>query len=402
MALGISRTHLGGVLSRHGIKIRVGSSSRYATCSTPSYSGIARAYGTASASLTKKSPVTAKGTINDSHRTAPPPKRKRAGQVPPKKSTSPEMEEVLRTPDSDPVDLAAKSFTPKDSAQPPTSEAEKLKEMDRIMAFQHLMPTIDTWGQEVKETLDVMIPLSVNYKSVSLETFHNVKTNILNRIKNAAALSTLMTTNSLPGVTISSGFRQQFRQVFKALGTQSVEPDAVLAPVRRMVLDNYQDLNHAIASRNEKEIKKYSTFSYQTHSLDLARSFRSKNSKGRLIWQMHRTIDPVQILSLRVTEGYLAPDQPRTGSRMMVHALIKFDTEQSLEMYSDRGVPLHTVVTDPDRIVDSEKPKENWRVPAPRKRVTEYLVVEKRMWMTSTWQFREQMWPKLDTVLLSS
>lgn len=62
-------------------------------------------------------------------------------------------------------------------------------------------------------------------------------------------------------------------------------------------------------------------------------------------------------------------------------------------MYNSQGDPFHTVVTNPDRIIDSEKPKESWRVPAPRKRVTEYLVLEKRMWVQGPWQFREQIWP---------
>jgi len=36
---------------------------------------------------------------------------------------------------------------------------------------------------------------------------------------------------------------------------------------------------------------------------------------------------------------------------------------------------------------------ESWRVPAARKRVTEYLILEKRMWIPGVWQFREQTWP---------
>lgn len=65
-------------------------------------------------------------------------------------------------------------------------------------------------------------------------------------------------------------------------------------------------------------------------------------------------------------------------------------------MYNERGVPLHKMVTNPNRIVDSEKPKEPWRVPAHRKRVTEYLVLERRMWILGPWQFREQMWPSVN------
>lgn len=83
-----------------------------------------------------------------------------------------------------------------------------------------------------------------------------------------------------------------------------------------------------INSRDDKDIKKYTTAAYRTQALQLAKTFRHKTNKGRIIWQMHRTISPVQILSLRAMEGYLAPDPPKLGNRLMVHALIKFDTEQ--------------------------------------------------------------------------
>jgi hypothetical protein len=43
--------------------------------------------------------------------------------------------------------------------------------------------------------------------------------------------------------------------------------------------------------------------------------------------------------------------------------------------------------------VDSDKSMESWRVPAARKRVTEYLILERRMWIPGVWQFREQTWP---------
>jgi len=33
------------------------------------------------------------------------------------------------------------------------TEGEKLEEMQKMMAFAHLMPTVDPWGQEITETL---------------------------------------------------------------------------------------------------------------------------------------------------------------------------------------------------------------------------------------------------------
>jgi protein MBA1 len=62
-------------------------------------------------------------------------------------------------------------------------------------------------------------------------------------------------------------------------------------------------------------------------------------------------------------------------------------------MYDAKGNALHKPANGlpPQWDIDANKP-EPWRVPAERRRVTEYLVLEKRMWTQNPWQFREQMW----------
>jgi len=150
MALGISRTCIGGVLSHQSLSVRLAcsSSSKVASSSTFPASGISRTYSTASASLTKKTPVTAKGTKNDAHTIPKPLKKKVVATVPPKKATSPEMETALHVAATSPV----ASTVPSDVSDE-AKQMDQLKEMERVMAFQHLMPTVDAWGQEVKETL---------------------------------------------------------------------------------------------------------------------------------------------------------------------------------------------------------------------------------------------------------
>lgn len=155
MALGVSRTYFGGVLSHQRLTLSVASSSsRLASCSI---SYLTRPYATASAALTKKNPVTAKGTRHDAHPPPPSSSKKAAAKGSPKKSTSPEMETARQTSEPNPIpaqvaDEAASKKT-KQSKEVSADEIEKLKEMERIMAFQHLMPTVDAWGQDVKETL---------------------------------------------------------------------------------------------------------------------------------------------------------------------------------------------------------------------------------------------------------
>jgi protein MBA1 len=58
---------------------------------------------------------------------------------------------------------------------------------------------------------------------------------------------------------------------------------------------------------------------------------------------------------------------------------------QSLEMYDVWGRPLHHPVTATKSASMSNRPAE-------RKRVTEYLVFEKRMWYDGPWVIREQIW----------
>lgn len=158
--------------------------------------------------------------------------------------------------------------------------------------------------------------------------------------------------------------------------------------------------------RNVKELSRITTAQYNDHVTSLAKA--NKKSNSRMIWTLHRTFEPVRIVSIRATEGYVAPNAPRTGHRLMIHALVKFDTEQvglshlihsyvayadhplqSLEMYNARGAALHAPAPEPQ---DAEKSVEKWRVPAQRRRVTEYLVIEKLGWAPSPWRFREQVW----------
>ena len=117
----------------------------------------------------------------------------------------------------------------------------------------------------------------------------------------------------------------------------------------------------------------------------------------------------MQVLSIRAQEGHQGVVKPKFGNRILAHVLVKFDTEQvklcsahiltsstnfrqSLEMYNDRGVAVHKPASNDQGTFYDEKEKQ-WRRPAARRRVTEYLVLEKRMWIDGPWQFKQQIWP---------
>ena len=85
---------------------------------------------------------------------------------------------------------------------------------------------------------------------------------------------------------------------------------------------------HYSSRRNEKELIKVTTFSYQKRALEMLKTYKTKHANTSLFWQMHRECEPTRILSIRVTQGHLGDEEPRFGNRLMVHALLKFDTEQ--------------------------------------------------------------------------
>jgi hypothetical protein len=68
---------------------------------------------------------------------------------------------------------------------------------------------------------------------------------------------------------------------------------------------------------------------------------------------------------------------------------------QSLEIYDRLGKPLHPLGEreETQEFIETWKKLEKWRVPAVKRRVQEYLILEKRMWVQGPWVFREQTWP---------
>lgn len=115
---------------------------------------------------------------------------------------------------------------------------------------------------------DVMIPYNVNYNSYTRETYKQIKSNLTNSFKNAAAcvsgsfisiffflhlclcrLSTLSSANCIPGVATlyRKSLLQRIRDIKQIFDTQSVKPDSLVAPLRQMALDLYMHMNDALA-----------------------------------------------------------------------------------------------------------------------------------------------------------
>lgn len=62
-----------------------------------------------------------------------------------------------------------------------------------------------------------------------------------------------------------------------------------------------------------------------------------KNQPGvKYIWRFHRELSPTRVISIRASEGYLAAEDPKFGNRMMIHALVRIDSEQVRSSPSSR------------------------------------------------------------------
>ena len=268
-----------------------------------------------------------------------------------------------------------------------TDEEEALKQIEQIQAMAKLFPSADPWGQRV-ETLDVSLPYSVGLVArKSYPTWRAIwdqfVANRFNGAKNATSMLKLAQADAIPGVDLSGAklYQKLFTQwPWKIFTTTSTRSGSWMDPLRKAALSSYQQLNTAVAQKDERTIKELTTSSYQDTALRLK---RSQNPNFKYIWRFHREVNPARVLSIRATEGYLAAEEPKFGNRMMVHALVKIDTEQSLEIYDKRGQPIHAI---------DAASRTSGTAPAEKRRVTEYLIFEKRMWYDGPWVIREQLW----------
>jgi len=166
----MSRTYLGSVAGRPGLGLRV-----------PSVVGLASGSRTYAASAQKKAPA-AKGTSKAGTAKRGATKSATAAPVAP----------------SDRAKLMA-------AQQALMSEEDKLKEIERLLATNHLVPMVDPWGQQIEDTLgacaafrlstrcsfwfhkkDVMIPHTLQWSN-PVKAFKLWKENTSNTFKNFAA-----------------------------------------------------------------------------------------------------------------------------------------------------------------------------------------------------------------------
>ncbi|KAG6837088.1 hypothetical protein H0H93_014980 [Arthromyces matolae] len=231
----------------------------------------------------------------------------------------------------------------------PLTEEEQIAQLDQVMQMSRLYPTADPWGMKV-DTLggfvaffslfirayvahDVMLPYSTSLSTRSSysswgDMYSQFKENWLNRGKNYTSMVMLATENAIPGVDLSSArwWQKYFTQWPWRLGsTTSIKEDSWLTSLREGALSSYCQLNTALANGDDQAIKRLTTHTYQDHMLKLR---KKQQQRSKYLWHFHKEVSPARVLSIRANQGYLATDEPKFGNRMMVHALVRIDTEQ--------------------------------------------------------------------------
>ncbi|KAH7874270.1 uncharacterized protein C8R40DRAFT_1070409 [Lentinula edodes] len=247
---------------------------------------------------------------------------------------------------------------------------------------------IDIWAHPV-DTLDVAIPYATAPWSRS--KFSTVKerlsqwlSNQKNKGKSLFSMMRLVSYDSLPGIdTQSMGFMGALRMPLHLCTSSSTKPTSWIAPLRKILLENYVSVQQALAKHDKEELSRLTQPPYYQEVEKLVKKGKANN----YIWTLHREVSPTKIISIRSTEGHLGPVPPPYGNRLLVNALVRFETEQSLEVYDAQGNALHTP--------EPGASKKGRRVPAEKRQLTEYCVFEKRMYYNTPWQIKERLYPKL-------
>ncbi|EGO03793.1 hypothetical protein SERLA73DRAFT_175438 [Serpula lacrymans var. lacrymans S7.3] len=250
----------------------------------------------------------------------------------------------------------------------------QIAELENMMKMPRHFPTTDMWGQKML-TLDVQVPRDlravISLRPISVSTiFDAIKDNTGNWMKNVFSMFTIAKANAFPDITVKSPWS---RQLFKV---GSYMKDAWVSPLIRTASIAYVGMNNAVAEKSIQGIKNTTSDNMQAKLLKLVRS----RDPGLIYhWRCISEASPTRIVSIRAAEGYLAQEPPKQGNRLVIHALVRFDSFQTLQVFTKKGVP-----------VDGKEPM--------RRHVTEYMVFEKRGWYDTPWTVREQLYEKVEKV----
>ncbi|KAG2363508.1 hypothetical protein BDR07DRAFT_1282166 [Suillus spraguei] len=333
------------------------------------------------------SPQRSFSALKSATRTAPPPSTSKAStaSVQASATTSSSVSRKSATKNE--------KKTKKVPPAPDNTEAQ-LKQIEGMMNMantSNLFPTMDMWGTKLM-TLDVEIPRDASLRMLFTNPgalWHAKQHNFSNWLKNAFSMYTIAKARAFTGVNCDFRFSHLFLpRTWRQLGNvASHSSTSWLAPMRRTAMENYLAMGRAIADKDEATLKTLTTADHATKVNKIVRT-----RKPGQLWQWNvlsdvsdkalfqekifrpLAISPgVTVVSIRSGEIYVAKDPPKRGNRLVIHALVKFETTQAICVFTKQGQPVET---------QSAKPHP----------VVEYLVLEKVGWYDNTWQVRDQIY----------
>ncbi|KAH0835836.1 hypothetical protein J3R83DRAFT_9705 [Lanmaoa asiatica] len=186
--------------------------------------------------------------------------------------------------------------------------------------------------------------------------------------------------NAFPGRNIEL----RVKTLGRILSVQNNSPDALLAPFRQVALDTYRKVNASIARGHEDTVKEFTSGPFQEKTI---RTMRRREKGQTWSWNItsdvsdaavfpkSKTPTPVDIVSIRAGEVYTENADPINGHRLLIQALVKFDTThstiQKIDIIDKRGQAVSSDLTGPRKVV-------------------QYLVLEKVGWYDTPWKIKDQ------------
>ncbi|KAL4061710.1 hypothetical protein V8B97DRAFT_2000817 [Scleroderma yunnanense] len=316
-----------------------------------------------------------------------------------------------------PSKRTTESASQKKKANDADSVEEQLKALERMRRLPSVYTSTDIWGSPMA-SFDVQIPYDIRamlrtflsqrpYKMHRVrDIWFAIKHNTNNWLKNAFGMFTVAKANAFPGLT---NIQLRIRPaVWRRLrGVQSHDSKSWLAPLRKIALETYRQANVAVARQNEEVLKALTVGEFQSKTLQVIRR-REKGHKwfwditsdtsdatfyvpdptfmtrlcSCVSWLLRRkpseptpVVPPVTVVSIRAAEIYLAEQDPKVGHRLVIQALVKFDTTQVLKVTDRHGNPIKSELSKPHRVV-------------------QYIILEKIGWYDSPWKLKEQIYRK--------
>lgn len=242
-------------------------------------------------------------------------------------------------------------------------------------------------------TLDVEIPRDASLRMLFTNPgafWYAKQHNFSNWLKNTFSMYTIAKARAFTGVNCDFRFSHLFLpRTWRQLGNvASHSSTSWLAPMRRTAMENYLAISRAIADKDEATLKTLTTADYATKVNKIVRTRKPgqvwqwnvlSDVSDKALFQEKSLFRPLAkppgatVVSIRSGEIYVAKDPPKRGNRLVIHALVKFETTQELKMFTKQGQPVETQSAKPHLVV-------------------EYLVLEKVGWYDNTWQVRDQIY----------